>query len=243
MAERPDKKSRGLFFHEELIAGTEIIPAEDTLRHMMVLRLEPGEHLQLTDGRGTLAEATVASVQKKKCGLFIKSVSTQKAKEPALHLAVAFTKNAARNEWLLEKATEMGVHTIIPLQTTRSEKEKIKHERWQNILISAMLQSQQHHLPKLEELMSLKQLIEQHRTTAQKLVAHCIQQPARKSISEALQPHKETLIIIGPEGDLTAEEVSLCEQEGCIGISLGSNRLRTETAAMATCAYFNMVNQ
>jgi 16S rRNA (uracil1498-N3)-methyltransferase len=155
---------------------------------------------------------------------------------------VAFTKNASRNEWLLEKATEMGVQSVIPIIATRTEREKIRYDRWKNILVSAILQSQQFHLPHLLEATSLKDILSKYSNAPQKLVAHCMEDKLRNPLSIALQPHKETLILIGPEGDFTAEEVALCEAQQCKSISLGDTRLRTETAAMAACAYFNMIN-
>jgi len=232
-----------LFFHDAaLVAGTVVQLHEDTARHVVqVLRMQSGEKLQLTDGKGSLAEVTITDAVKKKCTVSIDSVIKHESSVTPLHLAIAFTKNTSRNEWLLEKATELGVSSIIPLSVTRSERERTKYERWNGILISAMLQSQQYYLPHLSEALSLKNLIEKY-DVPQKLVAHCISSAPRTSIAKALLPRKETLILIGPEGDFTQEEVTLCEQNGFTGISLASQRLRTETAAMAVCAYFNSIN-
>ena len=153
-----------------------------------------------------------------------------------------FTKNASRNEWLLEKVTEMGITSITPLLTTRTEKERIRHDRWQNIIVSALLQSQQTHLPVLNEATTFAAAIERYKEVPQKLVAHCIDSKPRIAVKQALQPHKETIIFIGPEGDFTEDEVDLCEQHGFAAISISNNRLRTETAAMAVCALFNLLN-
>lgn len=233
-----------LFFHgDSLVVNRETQLNEDTARHIgQVLRMRAGDALQLTDGKGNLADAVITQSDKKKCSVVIQKISFHELPATALHLAIAFTKNTNRNEWLLEKATELGVRSIIPLHATRTERERIKHERWYNILVSAMMQSQQYHLPVLTEVKSVAEVIKQHNTVKQKLVAHCIQERPRAVISAAMKPGMETLILIGPEGDFTEEEVNLCEAEGCTGISIGNQRLRTETAAMAVCAYFNMIN-
>jgi 16S rRNA (uracil1498-N3)-methyltransferase len=203
--------------------------------------MQAGEKLQLTDGKGTVADVTITDAGKKKCSVSIDSIIKHNPPATPLHLAIAFTKNTSRNEWLLEKATELGVSSIIPLSVTRSERERTKYDRWNGILISAMLQSQQYYLPHLSAALSINKLIEKY-DVPQKLVAHCISSVPRISIAKALHPRKETLILIGPEGDFTEEEVTLCEQNGFKGILLASQRLRTETAAMAVCAYFNSIN-
>lgn len=235
--------STPLFFHKtEMIQGSELWLEEDTARHVVqVLRMQPGEVLQLTDGNGTMATASIARAEKKKCSVQLNIVQHFPAASTALHLCVAFTKNASRNEWLLEKATELGVKTIIPLLVKRSERERFRHDRWQNILVSAMLQSQQYYLPELSEPAQLAEIFNRFGTAEQKLIGHCISEEERTSIATALLPHKETLILIGPEGDFTAEEVALCITKNCQPIVMGANRLRTETAAIAACAYFNMI--
>lgn len=233
-----------LFFHDAaLVKGTELWLDEDTARHVVqVLRMEAGEKLQLTDGKGHDAVVAIAQTAKKKCSVHVEEVTTHKERTPYLHLAVAFTKNSSRNEWLLEKATELGVKTIIPLSVTRSEREKIRYDRWKNILVSAILQSQQYYLPELTELQTLKQVLQSYKDVPQKLIGHCIGDDERFPISKILLPKKETLILIGPEGDFTEDEVKECIGLNFAGISMGTTRLRTETAAMTACAYFHMVN-
>lgn len=232
-----------IFFHKgTMTKGTEIWLEEDTAKHIVqVLRMENGEQLRLTDGAGVLATAAIANAQKKKCSVVLNEVQKFEPANTSLHLCVAFTKNASRNEWLLEKATELGVTTIVPLIAARSERERFRPDRWQNILISAMLQSQQYYLPELSEPATLPAVLKRFEQTAQKFIAHCISEEERTSIAGSMQPGKETLIFIGPEGDFTPEEVALCIAQGCQPIVMGANRLRTETAAMAACAYFNMI--
>lgn len=233
------------FFHDaSLQQGDTVWLDEATTRHVVqVLRMQPGEQLQLIDGQGHEAMATITIAEKKKCGVAINGITLHHQRAYGLHLGIAFTKNSSRNEWLLEKATELGIKSIIPLSTTRTEREKIKHERWRSILISALLQSQQYYLPQLSEPATLKEILKQHGAVPQKFIAHCIDEHQRQPVAELLKPGVETVLLIGPEGDFTADEVTLCEEQGFAGISLGTQRLRTETAAMAACAYYNLINE
>ncbi|MBS1584297.1 MAG: 16S rRNA (uracil(1498)-N(3))-methyltransferase [Bacteroidetes bacterium] len=233
-----------IFFHNAVLQrGKELWLGEDTARHVVqVLRMSTGEELQLTDGKGHAATASIVRADKKKCLVRLDDVTFHAAPAVALHLAIAFTKNTSRNEWLLEKAAELGVRSIIPLSATRSERERIRYDRWQNILVSALLQSQQYHLPVLNEAMTLQAITVQYENVEQKLIGHCIEEFDRRPIREMLKPGKETIVLIGPEGDFTEEEVNLCLKAHYEGISMGIQRLRTETAAMAVCAYFNLVN-
>jgi len=231
-----------LFFHHTALqTGVELALDEDTARHIVqVLRMHPGEKIRLTDGKGADVTAEIVRTEKKKC--IVRTATVQRHEPPAqkLTLCMSFTKNAGRNEWLLEKATEMGVQVIVPLMTARTEREHFRFDRLNNILISAMMQSQQYYLPELKEPMPFKTAVTI--AAVQKLIAHCMEDRNRLPLHEALQPGKNTLICIGPEGDFTAEEVEDAIAGGFTGISLGTNRLRTETAAMAACAYFNMIN-
>lgn len=233
-----------LFFHDgDIISGSNISLNDDTARHVVqVLRMQPGDSFMLTNGKGLHAGVTIASASKKACTVEVHEVRTAERRHPLLHLGVAFTKNSSRNEWILEKATELGVATIIPLQSHRSEREKFRYDRWQNILVSAMLQSQQYYLPRLAELTPVLQLESIIQDAPQKLLAHCIDDVARESISIAMQKDKETLLLIGPEGDFTAEEVNNLTSKSFAGISMGTTRLRTETAAVTAVAFFNMLN-
>jgi len=232
-----------IFFHKGVMTkGAEIWLDEDTAKHIVqVLRMENGEQLRLTDGAGILANATITNTQKKKCSVVLDEVKKFQSATTSLHLCVAFTKNTSRNEWLLEKATELGVTTIVPLMAARSERERFRHDRWQNILVSAMLQSQQYYLPELSEPAELPAVLKRFEAIDQKFIAHCMSEQERTSIATGMLPHKNTLIFIGPEGDFTPEEVALCIAQGCQPVVMGANRLRTETAAMAACAYFNMI--
>jgi 16S rRNA (uracil1498-N3)-methyltransferase len=231
------------YYKGELNAADELWLDEDTARHVLqVLRMQAGERIQLTNGKGYTAICKIVKAEKKKCSVIVEQVDFYKQKTSQLHLGVAFTKNSSRNEWLLEKASELGVSDIIPILATRSERERIRYERWNSILVSALLQSQQYYLPQLHEALPLQEILSRYKSVPQKLLGHCIDGYERKSIVEMLKPGFETLILIGPEGDFTKEEVNLCIENGLKGISMGKQRLRTETAALAACAFFSLLN-
>ncbi len=232
------------FYHPEPLTATGLLSlAEASSRHIVqVLRMQPGDELQLTDGLGRSAHAIIRRADKRQCQVEILDLTHHSPSAPKLHLAVAFTRHSGRNEWLLEKITELGVHTIIPLASTRTIREKIRYDRWQNILIAAMIQSQQCYLPELTELMTIEDLVKRFDPVEQKLVAHCLPDLPRAPISISLKPNRDTLIMIGPEGDFTEAEVELCMANEFETLVLGDNRLRTETAAVAVCAFFNLIN-
>jgi 16S rRNA (uracil1498-N3)-methyltransferase len=231
------------FFDGDLIKGATVALYEQTAKHIVqVLRKQAGDKIKLSNGNGLIAIVTIIDAGKKKCSVIVDSVDFREEDKAQLHLAVAFTKNSSRNEWLLEKATELGVRTIIPLSTTRTEKEHLRFDRLRTILVSAMLQSQGHYLPVLSQATSLKEICEKYKSVAQKFIAHCIDGKVKQPLTTAIKAGSEMILLIGPEGDFTEEEVSLCETAGFKGVSLGTRRLRTETAALSVCTYFNLIN-
>lgn len=233
-----------MFFHEEVLQqNAELALSEETARHVVqVLRMHTGERVQLTDGKGNLATTVISKTEKKRCSVVVEKVETFPERAVKFHLGVAFTKNTSRNEWILEKATELGASSIIPIMATRSERERIRYDRWHNILVSALLQSQQYYLPNLPEAMTVKEILQRFNHVPQKLIGHCIEGFNKQHLATAMLPGKETIMLIGPEGDFTKEEVELCTGACFSGVNLGKQRLRTETAATAVCAYYNMIN-
>lgn len=232
------------FFYEGPMAEKHIAAMDaDASKHIwQVLRMQPGETIQLTDGKGQAAICTLLNTERHKCTAKVDYLATHTRSGGLLHLCVAFTKNNSRNEWMLEKATELGAASIIPLATQRAEKMHVRSERWLKILQSALLQSQQYHLPVLTEQMRLDEVVKRYSDVRQKLLAHCIDTIAREPIAQQLKPSAETVLLIGPEGDFTEDEVHLCLNNGFTGVSIGNQRLRTETAAIATVAYYNTIS-
>ena len=231
------------FFYQAHIPDTNSFTLDEaTSKHaIQVLRMQEGEQIILTDGKGRRYTTVIAAAERKRCLVKVVAQQKEEARPYAFSLGIAFTKNNSRNEWLLEKVTELGAEHIYPIIATRTEKDKFNADRLNNILVAAMLQSQQCFLPLLHEPIALKKIITAS-AGEQKFIAHCMDGEAKNPLITALQPGKDTLVLIGPEGDFTSEEVSLCLSHGFGPVSLGANRLRTETAGMYACTIFNTLN-
>lgn len=229
------------FFYQSHISANDqtLILDEPTSKHcIQVLRMTKGEPIILTDGNGLKLWANIENPDKKHCSVTVekKEILTQKTTE--LAIAIAFTKNKSRNEWFLEKATEIGIQHIYPIITEHSEKDKFNQERYQQIIISALIQSQQTFLPTLHQIQKLRTLIE-NINYEQKFIAHCISESEKTTLNSAFKAQQSALILIGPEGDFSEKEVAECLQHQFIPVSLGPNRLRTETAAIYATTLFN----
>jgi len=232
------------FYHAAIEKNQKAITLDEpTSKHVIqVLRMQEGEQLMLTNGKGLKVTGTIVAAERKRCGIKVNHIEEVPERPYKFTLAISFTKNNSRNEWLLEKATEMGIERIIPVISARTEKEKFNASRLQGILVSAMLQSQQCFLPELPEPVALNKFFAQVGPEDQKLIAHCIDEEKRTSLLTALQPQKNTVVLIGPEGDFTKQEVDLCMEKGFSSVTLGANRLRTETAGLYVCTVFNALN-
>jgi 16S rRNA (uracil1498-N3)-methyltransferase len=240
------------FFYKEDIdlSSRSIVLDEDTGKHVVqVLRMQVGEQLQLTDGKGNLLTVEIADNNKKKCVVTVLELLTQNPKFETrnISIAISLTKNNNRFEWFLEKATELGVSEIIPLICERTEKEKFRLDRMKNILVSAMLQSQQRWLPVLHEPVSYDKLWQDPGTLPklekyqQKFIAHCIQTEKRNLTDMINENLSSKIILIGPEGDFAAEEVQSAIDHHFIPVALGSTRLRTETAGIVAATLLCLV--
>jgi 16S rRNA (uracil1498-N3)-methyltransferase len=207
---------------------------ENQSKHIVqVLRMQNGEELLLTDGKGKKAHVVIIDDHRKHCAVKILSITNEAERVPKISIAISLIKNTSRFEWFLEKATEIGVTEIIPLICERTEKEKFRLERMQNILVSAMVQSQQCWLPALHEPISFNELISQNRE-GNKFIAHCLPQQKQQLSSFIHHPSLIThsLILIGPEGDFTEKEIQSALEKNFIPVALGYTRLRTETAGI-----------
>ncbi len=229
-------------FYTPDIETTDELPEEEAAHCVRVLRLQQGDELMLTDGKGYFYKAQIAGVSGKRCRVTVLERTEQ---EPLwsghLHLAMAPTKNMDRTEWFAEKATEIGFDELTFLNCRYSERRVVKTERVDKILVSAMKQSLKARKPVLNEMMDFQKFIAQP-FTGQKFIAHC--HPGEKSIlRQALKPGEDALVLIGPEGDFSEEEVALALSKGFVPISLGRSRLRTETAALVACHLMNLCNQ
>lgn len=228
------------FFYVKDLSDKDLVVEEDTSKHITgVLRMKAGAELLLTDGKGTKAHATITDDHRKRCAVHIDFIEKEAEKTSTVCIAISLLKNAARFEWFLEKATEIGVAEIIPLLCERTEKEAFRHDRMQAILISAMLQSQQCWLPLLHEPTSFENVIETI-DYQNKLVAHCGPQQ-KKSLYEVLKKFEgSSIILIGPEGDFTETEIEHSLAQNFLPVTLGNTRLRTETAGIVAASLLNL---
>lgn len=212
-------------------------------RHIIkVLRKKEGDHLIITDGNGRLFDGKIVMANDKKC--LVNIISSKKIPHPRnyyVHLAIAPTKNNDRMEWFLEKATEIGIDEITPVICEHSERRVLKSERFQKIIEAAMKQSLQYYLPVLNKPVRFPDLI-QRDLGGKVFIAHC-QGGEKKGLKSVAKPGQKATILIGPEGDFSANEISASIQKGCIPVSLGENRLRTETAAIVAVQNMAFINQ
>ena len=198
-----------------------------------VLRKKEGDILFVTNGLGLCFKTEITLASDSKCTVKILSFETQKKPTYHLHLVVAPTKMNERYEWFLEKATEIGIHEITPIICDHSERKVIKTERFEKILLSAMKQSNHYFLPILNEPIDFKSFM-QKEISGQKFIAHC-EDKHKKSLKNSLIKTKDVTILIGPEGDFSAVEIKMALENQYIPLSLGTTRLRTETAALVAC--------
>jgi 16S rRNA (uracil1498-N3)-methyltransferase len=226
------------FFVDDLNDKT-IVLDEDTSKHIVnVLRMQKGEEISLTDGKGKKANAVIIDDNRKKCSVKISSIQNEDKRNTKIVIGISLIKNTSRFEWFLEKATEIGINEIIPLVCSRTEKEKFRSDRLQNIVISAMLQSQQSWLPVLHQPTDFARAVQL--LFEQKFIAHCGQTNKQALSSQQLNPSASQLILIGPEGDFTQEEIELSLKNHFIPVSLGNTRLRTETAGIVAATLLQL---
>lgn len=226
------------FFYTDEIktSATQFVLNEETSRHVVqVLRMQHGEYLLLTDGNGNLFNAEIIDDSRKKCAVKILSVSTQPPPTKKNTVAISLVKNSTRFEWFIEKATEIGINEIVPLLCIRTEKQHFRRDRMKSILTSSMLQSQQSWLPQLHEPVKYNEYLKyvKESTDVQKFIAHCEEENFKEQLANSILTNSTArLILIGPEGDFTKEEIAEALQNNFLPVSLGNTRLRTETAGV-----------
>jgi 16S rRNA (uracil1498-N3)-methyltransferase len=214
---------------------------EESKHIIKVLRKKEGDILHVTNGLGYLFTTEIIFASEKKCTIKINSTDKQEETGFYIHLAVAPTKMNERYEWFLEKATEIGIHEITPIICDHSERTVIKTERFDKIIQSAMKQSNQYFLPKLNEPVSFKNFISKiHEGNT--YIAHC-EESNKKLLKEVVQPNQKYTLLIGPEGDFSSKEINLALENNFTPVSLGNTRLRTETAAIVACHSFTYINE
>lgn len=217
-----------LFYDPHIVEGKSHTLSEEESKHAIrVLRLQSGDELKILDGKGSSYACSITEAHAKRCSLAIHERFQDSVPNYSIHIAVSPTKQMERMEWFIEKATEIGITEITFLRCTNSERVQLKPERLEKKAISAMKQSQRLFLPKINGLVDFKGFLKEHSFG---LLAHCYDD-AKNPISAVFQP-ENCPILIGPEGDFTTEELQIALDQGYKMVTLGDNRLRTETAAL-----------
>ncbi|GHA30581.1 ribosomal RNA small subunit methyltransferase E [Salinimicrobium marinum] len=225
-----------LFFHPEISEDCQQVtfPRDESKHIVKVLRKIEGDILHLTNGKGFLFETEIISANHNNCSVKIRSAKKQKPAPYRLHLAVAPTKMNDRYEWFLEKATEIGVHEITPIICDHSERKVVKLNRYERVVQSAVKQSLNTYFPILNEAVTFSDFLQEQKL-GQRFIAHCEDGEQKQSLKGSLQNNSEVIILIGPEGDFSSEEIRNALKHDWKSVSLGESRLRTETAAIVAC--------
>ena len=214
---------------------------EESKHCVRVLRLQKDDVVQLIDGRGGLFQAVIVSPDPKRTQLrIINEIREYQKRNHYLHIAIAPTKNIERLEWFLEKATEIGIEEISPIICDRSERKEVKKERLDKVITSAVKQSLKAYHPKLNEAIKYKDFVKN--VSGKGYIAHCMD-GEKAQLKDQITVNDRYTILIGPEGDFTPAELELALNYQCQPISLGTSRLRTETAALEACFEINFLNR
>lgn len=230
-------------FYAPDIRQTCQLPEVESQHCIKVLRMKQGDTVIVTDGKGYRYNCTIIDPHPKHVYLNIdseESISNHWSEE--IIVAVAPTKNLDRIEWFAEKSTEIGINRIIPIKCANSERKDLKTDRIRKILISAMKQSLKTVLPDIDDMTKLSEVVKMP-FEGQKFIAFCDENIPRKIFSSEYIPHSNAIILIGPEGDFSPEEVDLAIKNGFQPISFGNSRLRTETAALFSVNAIHTINQ
>lgn len=215
--------------------------SEEESRHLIrVLRHVAGDMVELTDGKGVIYKTVIETADARQCQLrIVETIHRGSGRGYQLEIAIAPTKNIDRYEWFLEKATEIGVDRIVPVVCRHSERKEIKEERLQRVLVAALKQSKQSMLPDLKPLCDFNTFISQE-PVGQKFICTL---DATTLLRDAYRPGQNASVLIGPEGDFNKEELNAAMEKGFVPVSLGTSRLRTETAGLMACSVVATMNQ
>lgn len=231
-----------LFYTNNVSDGTATFSREESGHCLRVLRLRRGEKIHFTDGTGNLYEGIITGDDPASMKASVTGIKAEAGKPGyRLHIAISPLKNDDRLEWFIEKAVEIGIDEITPLICSRTEKKRIRRERLEGLILSAMKQSLKCYLPRLNETITFTEFTGKG-YGGRKLIACCDQQLERQAITTVAGRGEDILILIGPEGDFTDEEVKLASDAGFLLVHLGASRLRTETAGVAACCSVYLAN-
>lgn len=231
-----------IFYTPDINSQNYILSKEESVHCVKVLRLTNGDKISLIDGKGNLYRAEITNSNPKKCEVTcVEKIEDYGKRNFHLHIAMAPTKNMDRTEWMLEKCTEMGIDEVTMLNCRYSERKVIKEERIKKVVVSAIKQSLKAYMPILNGMTDFRCLVESSKEKF-KFIAHC-NDGDKSRLDEIYVENGDALILIGPEGDFSKEEVEFAIKHGFKAITLGTSRLRTETAAIAACHTINFLNK
>jgi 16S rRNA (uracil1498-N3)-methyltransferase len=229
-----------VFYTPDIQKITYTLNPEESKHAIKVLRMEAGDEICMIDGRGGLYYGIIDEPDAKGCVIrVIEKIEQYGRRNYSLHLAIAPTKNMDRMEWLIEKATEIGFDEITPLLCQRSERKSLNKERLEKIILSAMKQSIKAYMPVLHPMTRFHHFIEKTEEGT-KLIAHCIETP-KPSLKSKVAGKQKFVVLIGPEGDFSQEEVDQAKLKGFEEVHLGKSRLRTETAGIVACHVISLM--
>ena len=237
-------KEERYFFVPQAAMSNEL-PEEEAMHALRVLRLKEGDELMLIDGEGTFCRASVSLVSGKHCFYAVEEIIPQtRPWVGCLHLAIAPTKMMERMEWLVEKATELGFDELSLLDCCFSERHVVKKTRLDKIVVAAMKQSRKAWKPRVNDMLPFREFIADH-TTGPRYIAHCYTEVTRVNLFHQLKANTEPggLVLVGPEGDFSIDEVRMAVEAGFVSVDLGQSRLRTETAGLAAVMMMQLARQ
>lgn len=229
-----------LFYQPLVSEGIHHLDEEESRHCVKVLRKNAGDAITVTDGKGFFYDALITRADARQCEFAIQNTTSEASRVYQIHIAVSPTKNTDRIEWFVEKATEFGVDTISLIECENSERTFIKTERLRKLAVSAMKQSLKATLPALNEMVNFSDFIKSSNERG-KFIAY-VDNENPTHLKDVVRTGESSIVLIGPEGDFSAAEVSEAIAKGFVKVSLGKSRLRTETAAIAACHILNLAN-
>jgi 16S rRNA (uracil1498-N3)-methyltransferase len=233
------------FYVPDAACVTEL-PDEEAVHAVRVLRMTAGDEMMLMDGEGTFYRAQVTLTSQKHCLYeIVESLPQERQWQGRVHLAIAPTKLMDRIEWMTEKAVEVGIDELSFLDCQFSERRSLKLPRIEKIVVSAVKQSRKAYMPQLNDLENFKTFVKRH-STGRRYIAHCYDEVARVNLFDELRKgsaDEDALVLIGPEGDFSIDEVRMAVEAGFVSVDLGKSRLRTETAGLSAVMMMQLAKQ
>ena len=229
-----------LFYQPRIPEGIFYLDTDESRHCVKVLRKKTGDHIRITDGKGFFYEAVILKTDDRQCSFEVEQKTEAPARRHAIHMAISPTKNPDRIEWFVEKAVEFGVEKISLMECEHTERTYLKTERLEKVAVSAMKQSLKASLPVIGDISTFSTIVDSSQESG-KFIAY-VDETNPHHLKDVAIPERSYLILIGPEGDFTPEELGHALRHGFQKVSLGKSRLRTETAGLAACHILNLIN-